>query len=226
MKTLILGDTHSHKTWKDIIAHEKPDKTIFLGDYFDTFDKSQTPELQIANFEEIISLPNTITLLGNHDAHYLLSKDIAPCSGYNGYIRQMIIDSKKKYKLPIIHIEGDIIFSHAGVSKKWMKIYDIKEIEEINDIPPHYLEFNLFSGYDPYGNTPTQSPTWIRPRALLQCAVEGYTQVVGHTQVKNITSFNTTNYDTLWLCDCLPREYLILNNDDDPIFEVKQWNEQ
>ena len=54
MKTLVISDLHGHTTWEDIIKKEKPNKTIFLGDYVDTFDRNITPEMQINNLERIL----------------------------------------------------------------------------------------------------------------------------------------------------------------------------
>ena len=38
MKTLVLGDTHGRSFWKLAINIENPDRVIFIGDYFDSFD--------------------------------------------------------------------------------------------------------------------------------------------------------------------------------------------
>ena len=38
MKTIAIGDIHGLSIWKDIINKENPDKVIFIGDYFDSFD--------------------------------------------------------------------------------------------------------------------------------------------------------------------------------------------
>ena len=49
MKTLLIADLHGLDIWKNIVAKEQPDKIIFLGDYWDSFDLSyavQTTQLQ------------------------------------------------------------------------------------------------------------------------------------------------------------------------------------
>ena len=38
MKTLLLGDIHGRNIWKEIIKKETPDRVVFIGDYFDSFD--------------------------------------------------------------------------------------------------------------------------------------------------------------------------------------------
>ena len=38
MKTIVIGDTHGRSNWKLAIHQDKPDRVIFIGDYFDSFD--------------------------------------------------------------------------------------------------------------------------------------------------------------------------------------------
>ena len=52
MKTIILGDTHGSSNWKLATHQDKPDRVIFIGDYFDSFEISGVE--QINNFKEII----------------------------------------------------------------------------------------------------------------------------------------------------------------------------
>ena len=54
VKTLVLGDIHGRTIWKDIIEHEQPDLTIFLGDYVSTHDYGVTEQSQIDNLENIL----------------------------------------------------------------------------------------------------------------------------------------------------------------------------
>ena len=51
-RTLVLGDTHGLSLWKQIVKQENPDRVIFIGDYFDSFDIPGVD--QIHNFKEII----------------------------------------------------------------------------------------------------------------------------------------------------------------------------
>ena len=51
-KTLVLGDTHGRSNWKLAIHQEQPDRVIFIGDYFDSFEFSGVE--QIDNFKQII----------------------------------------------------------------------------------------------------------------------------------------------------------------------------
>jgi len=52
MKTIVLGDTHGRGIWQLIVQRENPDKVIFIGDYWDSFD---IPFLdQMYKFKQIV----------------------------------------------------------------------------------------------------------------------------------------------------------------------------
>ena len=53
MKTVVIGDIHGRSVWKLIVNMEKPDKVIFIGDYFDSFDIKGVD--QLSNFQDIIA---------------------------------------------------------------------------------------------------------------------------------------------------------------------------
>ena len=114
-----------------------------------------------------------------------------------------------------IHIEGDIIFSHAGISKTWFNTFAFKDIKHLNNCKPsERFAFTPNNYNDLYGDSITQPCVWIRPLSLIEDALNGYIQVVGHTPVKNICSTKTINSDfpEIWLCDNLPKEYLVIEN--------------
>lgn len=230
MKIIVLGDIHGRLIWDDIIRKEQPDKVIFLGDYVSTHDDISA-EQQLANLEDILNYKesnpdNVILLRGNHDIQHL-GYHWAECSGFDrkvcqhmgsSWVRSKFLDNTKW-----IHIEeigGEkYIFSHAGVSYEWLK-YTNMALDEINEIEPcERFGFVSDSFYDSYGTSKTQSCTWIRPATLVEYAVNGYNQVVGHTPVDVIKSFEMDNGKMLWLCDSLAyNNYLMINNN---IFESR-----
>ncbi len=124
MKTIILGDTHGNGIWKKIVEEESPDKVIFVGDYFDSFDISFAK--QMYNFNEILDYKKSgnaeVTLLiGNHDYHYLPFV-YETYSGYQMHNR-MIIESafyENMNHFKICHSIDNILISHAGVSSIWL----------------------------------------------------------------------------------------------------------
>lgn len=206
MKLLVFGDIHGLNVWKEIIKTEEYDAVIFLGDYFDSFDIGAVEQIEnfreIMMFQELCDKP-VITLLGNHDLHYLL-----PGEQYSGYqplhsydIREVIGEYVETLQMAFGH--EDFLFTHAGVSKTWWfsEEYATAEeaAEEINDEPIGSFRFYKkdISGY---GNDKRQGPTWIRPEALLGDMLPGVTQIVGHTRTPEIIIHENglVQADSLW----------------------------
>ncbi len=226
MKHIIISDIHGRSVWKDIIAKEQTfDKVIFIGDYFDSFDIS--PITQIDNFQEILDFKKehndkVITLIGNHDYHYLNSTQ-ERYSGYNNIIKTSDIVEENKDVFQVAYQYNNYLMSHAGISQEYLtrlqKHYkgDETSIPNIlNDIllySPQYLGFaNLINNNteypDQYGNRTYQSPLWIRPQALAKSPLKHHkgeviTQIIGHTQQERgkITISNniihTDTYDNI-----------------------------
>lgn len=83
------------------------------------------------------------------------------------------------------------------------------------------MQFFTFSRcgntFDIYGTTPTQSPVWIRPQTLVNHnGLEGFVQVVGHTQVHHIEKIPYP----IWLVDCLGQNPMSLVVDVDGDKEI------
>jgi len=202
MKTIVLGDIHGRSIWKDIVAQEKADRVIFIGDYFDSFDIE--PATQQYNFKEIIEFKEkgeceVILLIGNHDYHYLPMGET-----YSGYKygampanRQLLEDNK--HHLQMCYQLDNILFTHAGIGHDWLVGQNKYEpgvdpgtiADFVNAIWKYQPNRFMFCGIDQYGNTKTQTPIWIRPQALIAGNRDtflktDYIQVVGHTAVKKI----------------------------------------
>jgi hypothetical protein len=211
MKTIILGDIHGRSNWKDALsAHPNAERIIFMGDYFDSFDISGTDQLN--NFNEIIRFKEetdkeVIMLIGNHDHHYM---DIGETySGYQAAMQWDFNDALKKNMnhLQIVYLLDDVLFTHAGISPVWMDItFDewshdtlVEQLNELYQARPILFNFSHLGGFDPNGNSIEQGPLWIRPRSLISSNTgddglkDHFRQVVGHTQVNNISdSFKAT----------------------------------
>ena len=219
-KILVLGDIHGRTCWADIIKKENPDKVIFLGDYVSTHDDISEDQ-QCSNLEDILNYkeanPNKVILLrGNHDLQHL-GYSWAGCSGYFNEVGKYMVSIKDRFLADTqwIHIEGDIIFSHSGISKTWFSTFGFKDIKRLNNCEPsERFAFTPNNYNDLYGDSTTQPCVWIRPVALISDPLDGYIQVVGHTPLKNITNARSIKNDwpVIWFCDCLPREYLVIKN--------------
>lgn len=236
-KLVIIGDIHSRAVWRKIV-NDNPDadKFIFLGDYFDSHEKRYYPSKQVFNFKEILKLQENlgddrvILLLGNHDYHYMNSQ-----KHYTGYNQITYFDAspllRENYlngKIKIIHIEDDLLFSHAGVTDYWLKnISSSKELDKLNDVEQfdfRTLEWNMECGNDDFGNTKSNSPIWVRPEALINDKLDGYIQVVGHTWFSPDEIEETIkmgNETDVYVVDCLPHHYLIIENNEFKYIEIR-----
>ena len=231
MKILVLGDIHGRSIWKDIFEKEDPDKVIFLGDYLHSRENISRED-QIENLKLILDLKdahseNVILCRGNHDLCCLGYYWAATGDRDPRLIKMMQPLADKFLKLSQwVHIENNIIFSHAGVSTTWMEeVAGIKYPEVINDLPlSEIFGFWPSKMSDYYGISPTQPPTWIRPQTLLDNMPKGYTQVVGHTPtnlgIRNVSKEYSDMFleeadeiEDLYLCDALgDNQYLIIED--------------
>ena len=214
MKIAIISDIHQSIYWRKLLNRINDfDKIIFLGDEFDCW-KNKWP-LQLNNAENIITFkknyPEKIDLCwSNHATSYYLEER---CSGYQ---REYAVDIKEfycKYEdlYNVIYIYDKWIFSHGGVSAKWMKCCGIKDLSEVNQLFKERPNFFRWVGPDGYGNNPNEGPLWIRPEALINNHFKGYNQAVGHSELiqpkvvkKNKVKFvfsDTPQHDYLTILD-------------------------
>ena len=222
MKTIFLGDTHGRSLWKDIIAKETPDRVVFIGDYFDSFDIGSAE--QQFNFKEIIAFKESaqyevILLIGNHDYHYYPGGET-----YSGYqhgaapaIKQLL--EENKHHMQMCYQLDNILCSHAGIGHNWLveqEKYESGSIADfVNDIWNYKPIRFMFYGFDPYGDNKTQTPIWIRPKSLLAGNKEtflkkDYIQIAGHTQVNKIDIEGKATGGRYYFIDAIDeRQYLI-----------------
>ena len=231
MKITVIADIHGRLCWNDIVEREKDsDKIIFLGDYVSTHEDI-SEEQQCSNLEDILNYkeanPDKVILLrGNHDDQHL-GYYWADCSGYFDEVGKYMRSIKDRFLADTqwVYVEGNIIFSHAGISKTWFNNSSFKDINSINNCEPsEKFGFTPNSFSDCYGDSITQPCVWIRPQALVKDAFDGYIQVVGHTPIKHITNTKSIReeWPEIWLCDCLPEEYLVIKDNE---FIIKQHEE-
>jgi predicted phosphodiesterase len=191
-RILAIGDIHGRKKW-EALQSEVADRIIFLGDYFDSYDGISQAD-QIKNFENILAWKRqepakVVLLFGNHDYHYLV-EGLVQYTGYraNPQISQIVQTAVNNRWLQLLHLEDGYLFSHAGISSRWLELIkkhenlSWEEIPEILYTQPGLLNFGVFGySYSDYGDDPEQGPLWIRPRSLDQYPLPAWIQVVGHT---------------------------------------------
>lgn len=213
---IVIGDIHGDlSVFNQIYEKEKEEagnevfEVILLGDYFDTH-KGIKYEQQIESFKYLLELQKKhlkehgdfTMLIGNHDFQYLEDSGTEHYSGYNPATytatHPLLIQARNKHNLKFVEVDfvNRIIYSHAGVTNKWLnergKICN--PINLIDVLPYHLFKFTYGSHFDPYGNDPLNSPIWVRPESLLSDMYKDidpdinqettWTQIVGHTPCK------------------------------------------
>ena len=248
MKTLILGDTHGTSFWKLITNIEQPDRVVFIGDYFDSFDIKLGEQLN--NFLDIIEYKKTgnadvICLIGNHDHHYFPEIGDTGTSGYQhigSFQIGPVLDANREH-LQIAYAFDDFLFTHAGVSVKFMdSVFGVGGwtvdtiVDQLNELfkhKPNTFSFGMavsmkkMSYIDPTGDNEEQSPIWIRIRSLMRANKDTelkntFKQVVGHTQVRKIdlNGYEKAFGNRYFMIDALNTsgEYIII---EDGVIHVK-----
>lgn len=245
MKTLVLGDTHGTSFWKLITHIEQPNRVIFIGDYFDSFDIKLNEQLN--NFLDIMQYKKdakdveVVCLIGNHDHHYFPEIGDTGTSGYQ-YMGSFqigpVLDANREH-LQIAYAFDDFLFTHAGVSSKFMdSVFGVDGwsvatiVEQLNELfkykPNTFtfgnaVSFKKLSFLDPTGDNEEQSPIWIRIRSLMRANKDTelkktYKQVVGHTQVRQIdlNGYEKAFGNRYFMIDALNTsgEYIIIENGD------------
>ena len=213
MEVLILPDIHSRSFWKEAVD-KWTGQIIFLGDYIDPYSFEWPDELpnsvnsllEILDFKDCNQERVTL-LLGNHDFHYLFK-------GYNGSRLDLInwdalhqIYNEDKEFFQIAKQIDDTLFTHAGVSKDWLKRHDLKLPETdadvyLNEIYKASPEIFWEMSWERGGIDKTGSPIWHDVREF--DVDETHFQVFGHTQLKD----NPIKMDN-WACVDVRRPFII-----------------
>lgn len=241
MKTCVIPDLHGRSDWKLITHRENPDRIIFLGDYFDSFDIKGVDQLN--NFLDIIEFKKSsgkevIMLIGNHDYHYFPEVGDTGTSGYQTRMAPSISYEmdENRHHLQMAYQFNEFLFSHAGVSSAFMdSVFGIDSwktetiVEQLNKLFKYKpltfgfgeaVSIKKLSYLDPYGDNEEQSPIWIRPRSLMYA--NRYTlrkkviQIVGHTQVNKLDLKGSEKAagGRYYFIDCLGTtgEYMVIEN--------------
>lgn len=232
MQFLNIGDLHGRDTWKQfIIDNPVYDKVIFVGDYCDSFVK--TNEEIKNNLLDIIQFKkedpeNIILLLGNHDIMYALSAPYESlkhhCSGYRPDAHFDLYDIfKENFNLfQASYQYKEHIWTHAGIHRGW---YNQRFLPEFNKYFSDFLgdvsdklnkafRYNLESifdcGYVRGGNRNVGGIFWNDKCEASHKPLNGYHQIVGHTPVKNIESYSYPKFDcSIIYIDCETKPFII-----------------
>lgn len=226
-KTIVIGDIHGRDCWKAIYEKEKPNRMIFVGDYFDSFDipseKQQNNFLDICAFKKS-GVCEVIMLIGNHDHHYFHSIGYTGTTGYQGTYAPTIgfLLEDNKNLLQMAYQQDNILFTHAGVGESFMDVcfgiegWKVENIaEDLNELWQYKPRSFIFNGRDSSGDDMGQTPIWIRPRSLMrdsQKLKKAIIQIVGHTSQHQIDIKGKATGGRYYFIDTLGTsgEYLII----------------
>lgn len=126
--TLVIPDLHLQwEKAEKIIKAVGPDQTVFLGDYFDSFD--ETPQMvdeMTCWLTQSVKNPKRIHLVGNHDLHYMYENHYFRCSGYeqwkyfhiNDIVKRKTWDKLKHYHI----LDNTWLLTHAGFHKEYIPL--------------------------------------------------------------------------------------------------------
>ncbi len=127
-KVNVIGDIHGRKNWKELVKEDAIN--VFLGDYFDPYDRITEEDL-IENFLDIIaykqSHPETILLYGNHDMHYIVPYYGGSTTRYNrwaaGRFKELFDEFQDLFYGVAYAPDSKHIITHAGITRPWLDKY-------------------------------------------------------------------------------------------------------
>ncbi|GAB2560728.1 metallophosphoesterase family protein [Spirosoma aerophilum] len=202
MKILAISDLHGRSVWQEANL-DAYDQVVFLGDYTDSYvfdDDTIYSNLNTVIQRKMEAPDKFVLLIGNHDAQYL-HYPLYRCSGFRQWSQLELSSLLIKHKdlFQIAHQQKNFLFTHAGVTNKWlahflakthndtftgMAEYDLAGL--LNEAHGQSAKYRnlLFEigpkrgGYDAFGG-----PVWADRSETRVDYLTGFHQVVGHTPV-------------------------------------------
>ena len=198
MKTLLIPDLHHRFAWvAPVVADERPDRIVFLGDGCDAKGRWGRGYTACAGFiafaKEWLSRPEVIWLVGNHEAHYIFNHTEIRGGGWKHW-------RWKRYaqelgwvwwpKMRLAHWEQGWLLSHAGfraelahpyhgLTEAWLTLYEREMFEAARLGPTSWTTIGDARLRQPNGSK--GGVTWLDWNREFQ-PIEGVNQIVGHTE--------------------------------------------
>lgn len=223
MKILVIPDIHEKHVWKERVNVEDYDKVIFLGDYVDSW--AHNDDKAISNLQDIIAFKQSmgdkcILLLGNHDVQYMFY----PLYQTDGLHPSCAAVLKLEFQLnkdlfKIAHLEGNHLFTHAGIAQEWYNKYDdiilkhmapgmtiADAVESIFNSSDSEIIFDV--GPISEGSHNVGGPLWLRPTEGR--LLKGFNHIVGHTRMKDIHTVHQDGNTSITYTDVLDHKKAFL----------------
>jgi hypothetical protein len=212
MKILAIGDIHGKTVWRQFVENVDADIIVFVGDYIIVrqwlfnrrfrMNLREILEFKRANFKRVY------LLLGNHDTPFIysdfnLKKILTP------RMTRLYRDNEDCFDVAFQYQK--YLFTHAGVTEGWYRknaailktVSGTTFADKLNAIHRSHGHGVLHQrgkargGAFEYGGITYADKTETEHGAL-----QGYTQVVGHTKVQQPVRYNFRHGSVLYI-DCL-----------------------
>lgn len=141
----IIGDIHGRTCWKSLLKDNAIN--IIMGDYFAPYDNISYKDCK-QNFLEIIEYkkahPETILLIGNHDAEYWKFDEryLYHDDEHHDEIKKLFEDNAEYFQVAY-SIDNKMLATHAGVSCVWyarQKYHTFSSVINCNYDEPDEME--------------------------------------------------------------------------------------
>lgn len=210
MSVIIVSDTHGTSSWQSLFKGDDwklNELVIFLGDYCDSYTKTNEEILQSLDF--VLKLKDeypdkVVLLMGNHDMQYYSTDRRFGCSGYrfsySEVLERIFTINSSKFKLAkSFKINGqDYLCTHAGVLNHWLSTLGQQDstAKEVETLINHkwesqsWDEVSMISGVRG-GRDICGGPLWADMDEFRGNVPKNFNQIVGHTHRRfGVVEFN------------------------------------
>ena len=225
MKTLVVGDLHLKQEFVlpkiDGVLSNDPEigRIVFLGDACDDWGASEACALAaLEYYAKWVRLRRdrgvqVDVLLGNHDFCYIRGKR-GPGSIMT-IMRDLRAILEDELRAEVACAVGPYLCTHAGLTGVWATRFlpdvpaDAEVIaQRLNEMLANSACWAAWDSCPPSrGGRLLPGPLWADLRDMLDDAVPGLPQIVGHTPVKGVEDFAASwmarDCSSLWACDTL-----------------------
>lgn len=225
MKTLVVGDLHLKQQFvlpriDGMLAGDAEiGRVVFLGDACDDWGANEADELNAMEFyakwvrEHRGRGMRIDVLLGNHDFCYVRGKR-GPGS-IMSIMRNLRTILEDALQAKVACAVGPYLCSHAGVTGVWAKRFladvpadAVAIAQRLNEMLADSSHWGDLDSCPPSrGGWSLPGPLWADLRDMLDDALSGVPQIVGHSPVERVENYAsgwmTAGRDPLWACDTM-----------------------
>ena len=200
-KVLVIPDVHLKPQLFDraerILLSEQADVAIQLGDLVDDWKKEYDFVLYASTVSRAIEFskkfPDTLWCMGNHDfGYYDISygrKESGHSRAQEDIMRHALYEFAKAGIIQeVIHIVGNVIFSHAGLTDDWVQRQFNLLCMSREPSNSELLRIVNYASRDELWSK--NSPLWARPQFTNEKLYGNKLQVVGHTPMPHVKLAN------------------------------------